>query len=154
LRKYLRGLRVRKMSQRTDKFSIILGRNYIETLLLTLTQFEIAYPNIQEYIVKRLQYEIEGLSLSYPSILKIYHKNVIKRFKDTYQDIPVPELRSFDVYDQIVEHLKKYKSKILPKRASIHPEEAEKKIREVACRIIRSAIHATLYETGIIKVSA
>ena len=136
-----------------SNINIIPGRNYIETLLLTLTQIELLYPNLEEYIVKRLQYEIEGLSLAYPNILNIYKKNVIDRFKEEFKDIPVPALRKYSIYEQLVEHLLKYKYKILGKNTVIHPEEAEKKIREVCIRIVRAAIHATLYEAGLIKVS-
>ena len=136
--------------------ALVYGRNYVETLVLTLTNYELLNPSIdvQEYITKRLEYELQAISLSYPYIARIYREYVIKRFKDTYPELPEPNITSTNIYDTIKDHLRKYRRQIIKNPRSIRPGDLDKLIRQRTIDIVKPSIIAVLYKARFLSLGS
>ncbi len=135
--------------------NLIHGKNYVETLLLTLTQFEMMNPklDVREYIVKRLEEEVVALSRAIPYIKNIYRDFVKEILEKEFRDIPLPDLTQSDyLYDIVLDWMKRNARYILREAYFVmYPTQREERLREQAIRIVRTALMATLYKCGIVS---
>ena len=135
--------------------NLIHGKNYVETLLLTLTQFEMMNPklDVREYIVKRLEEEVVALSRAIPYIKNIYRDFVKEILEKEFRDIPLPDLTQSDyLYDIVLDWMKRNAQYILREAYFVmYPTQREERLREQAIRIVRTALMATLYKCGIVS---
>ncbi len=134
--------------------ALLYGRNYIETLVLTLTNYELLNPSldVQEYITKRLEYELQAIALSYPYIAKIYKEYVLRRFRETYPDIPEPNITNMNVYNTILDHLRKHKKTIIKNPRSLRPGDLDKKLKQLTIDIVKPSILAVLYKARFLSL--
>lgn len=134
---------------------IIIGRNYIETLLLTLTKIEFSSPTIDTLIriVLRVEDEICGLSMVMDEVKNVYTKTFKKMIKEYFgKDLPLPDtlFERCNVIQGALEYLLKNPSVAV--EGKYLTSVAEEKIKTTVARIGRATIFATLYSLGLIKV--
>lgn len=137
--------------------AIIHGRNFVETLILSLTQYEMINPSIEvrEYVTTKLEEELCGLSYSIPMIANIYREVVAKIVNELYPELPRPELRGCFLYDQLLEWLRAHYHHVLGERSDFMPErDIERELRRIAVKVIRTAIMAALYKCSMVSIKA
>lgn len=136
--------------------ALLYGRNYIETLVLTLTNYELLNPSldVQEYITKRLEYELQAIALSYPYIAKIYKEYVLRRFRETYPEIPEPNITNMNVYNTILDHLHKHKKSVIKNPRGLRPGDLDKKLKQLAIDIVKPSILAVLYKARFLSLGS
>jgi len=137
--------------------AIIHGRNFVETLILSLTQYEMINPSIEvrEFVTVKLEEELCALSYSIPMLANIYREVVSDILNDLYPDLPRPELRGCFIYEQLLEWLRAHYHHILGERGDFMPErDVERELRRIAIKVIRSAIMAALYKSSMVSTKA
>jgi len=132
---------------------IVYGSNYIETLILTLTNLELSNPRLYYYTTKRLEEELLAMGIAYKQILNTYKKYVIENFKSKFPQLPLPELKRDSYLEEIIEHLRKHQHRVIENIETWSEKEIESKILQLALSIVRPSILATFYKIGVIKVS-
>jgi len=134
---------------------IVLGRNFIESLVLTLIKHEINNPSVEvrEAVTTELEEELCGLSYAIPFIANIYRESVIRIIRDLFPDIALPDLRGCFIYEQVKQWIFAHRFEILEKRGELmHVKDIERQVKSLAIRITRSAIMSTLYKAGIVPI--
>lgn len=135
---------------------IIRGRTYIETLILTLTQieFQSTDPDVLFKIASRLEVEICALSVVMPELHYYYAMSLRQLIKTEFgRDIALPD-ELFDrcsILAGILEYLSENPKYVLEGRFTT--TDALARIKTVLSRIAISAIHATFYRAGMIRIS-
>ncbi len=136
--------------------TLIHGRNYIETLLLTFTQYELMNRSldVMEFIVKRLEEEIVALSYAIPYIRNLYRDYVRNLLEKEFRDLPLPDLDESDyLYDQVLGWMYRHAKQILGSRYNALTEsERRNNLRALCVRIVRTALMATLYKCGLVSI--
>lgn len=139
-----------------DDRSIVIGRNYIETLILTLTKIEFMSPTTDMLIriVLRLEDEICALSSIIPEAKTLYQstfKNMVKEYFG--KTLPIPDTLITDrcnICQTILEYLLQNPSIVVEGRYL--SSETEEKIKSYIARIGRASIFSTFYALGLIKI--
>jgi len=134
---------------------IVLGRNFIESLVLTLIKHEINNPmlEVREAVTLELEEELCGLSYAFPPIINIYRESVTKVIKDMFPDIVLPDLKGCFLYEQVKRWIHMHRAEILERKGELmHLKDVERQERNLAIRIIRAAIMATLYKIGVVPI--
>lgn len=136
---------------------LILGRNYIESLLLTLTQLEFSIgatlEDRLEYIL-RLEEEICALSMGSRVVRNEYHKALKELLGEEFPDLPKPTFRTCFASKALREWIDTYSEKIFGSTIYLGDSSSiEKGKRELLARLLRTAIMAALYNTGIVSTS-
>ena len=134
---------------------IIVGRNFIETLILTLTQYELVNPNIEvrERVTQRLEEELCALGYSIPFVVNSYRQTVARIIEQQFPDLPKPDLKGCFLYEQVLTWLNRHRVQIFEKQIEVlHLRDVDLKIKMIAVRIIRSAIMSVLYKCAIVSV--
>ncbi|MEM1913973.1 MAG: hypothetical protein QW067_12605 [Thermofilaceae archaeon] len=134
---------------------IVIGRNYIETLLLTLTKIEFTSPSVDVLvrIVVRLEDEVCGLSTLMEDVRNVYTRTFKKMLKEYFgKDLPLPDslFEKCNVVQNALDYLLKNPNVAVEGRYLTSV--AEEKIKTTVARIGRASIFATLYSLGLIKV--
>lgn len=133
---------------------LILGSNYIETLVLTFEQFLLHSNDLdtQEYIVLRLEELVCSIGLYMPFIVNSYHSKILSIIQSMYSDIPYPELNYCYAYNTLLKWAMDNTKEILGTESNIVPvDQAQEKLKQQIIRITRTAILSTLMEAGFIK---
>jgi len=136
---------------------IIHGRNFVETLILTLTQYELVSPTLEvrEFVTQRLEEELCGLAYSYPIIRNIYKATVLEILKEMFPELPSPELHGCFIYEKVLEWLKNHQHHILGPRAEFMPEpDVEKELRRIAIKVVRTAVMSAFYRCSMVSLRA
>ncbi len=145
------------MSKQLREPRLVLGRNYVETLVLTFEQFQLFMPtlDVAEYIVKRLEETLCSIAYTLPYIKNVYHNKIMTILGEMFPDLPRPDFKSCFAYDTLVNWMKNNKNDIMKmsEMGLIPFEEMENKIKEMTIHIIRTAVISTLIETGIISIT-
>lgn len=134
---------------------ILIGRTYIETLILTLTQFEFLQPDpdLMIRIAERLEIEVCALSTIMNSV-KTYYANSLKQLiKEVFgKDISLPT----DMFNKcmIVESLMNYliSNPDIVFDTRLTTTDASNKIKNMVARIAISAIHSAFYQSKLIRI--
>ncbi len=130
------------------------GRNYIETLLIMLTHYELANPDprIIEIILQRLEEHVCAVGLSQPYIIRNYRDHIRTMVSKMYPDLPVPELK--DEWCFICSYIESWLYENMEKIVeSRHPEKARLEIKIQVNRICRAALLAALYDAALIPMT-
>lgn len=142
------------MSERRER--ILIGRTYIETLLLNLTQIEFTNPSpdVMVRIVSRLEEEVCALSTIIPEVKTMYGRKYRELVKEYFgRDLPIPD----NIFEQcfIIENLLNYllrnPSMVLEHKRFLSTE-ADKYIKSIVARLGKSAALLSFYACGLIKV--
>ena len=134
---------------------IIQGRNFIETLILSMTQYELTNPGLetQELITRKLEEELCALSYSTPFIKNFYHETIKKLLTELYPDLPLPSFKSCFAFDDVLEWMNKHMDIILKEKSElITLRDAEKQVRQRCIHVVRTAIKATFYKAALVSV--
>lgn len=142
------------MSGPNDR-GIVVGRNYIETLVLTLTKIEFTAPStdILVRIVLRLEDEVCALSSVVPEAKAIYLETFRRMLKEYFgKSLPVPEtlMDRCNICQSMLEYLLQNPSVVVEGRHL--SSETEEKIKSGVARVGRASIFTTFYVLGLIKV--
>lgn len=134
---------------------LVLGRTYIETLILTLTEREIEAVEPDELIriARRLEDEVCALSISMPFIKTLYANALTTLVKEMFgKDLVLPP-ELFDrcmIIDGLLEYLTQNPNLVLKSR---YPStDAINKIKNIIAHIAISAIHSVFYMTNMIRL--
>ncbi|RLG67000.1 hypothetical protein DRN93_05280 [archaeon] len=144
------------MGMRAREPGLVLGRNYVETLILTYEQFQLLSPglDIQEYIVVRLEELLCSIAYTSPHIKNIYHRKIWNILQEQYPDLPRPDLKSCFAYNRVKKWLDDNKKYVVETDLSLATMDTiQEYILKTAIQIIRTAVISTLMETGVIKLS-
>lgn|GEM_PF-6732584 len=136
---------------------IIQGRNFIETLILSLTQYEISTPSLEvkESVTKKLEEEICALSYSIPFIKNFYHQTIYKIIEEMFPDIAKPEFKTCFAYDEVLDWARRHRTEIFKERNEILTiRDVERELRALTIKIIRTAIMAVVYKSSLVSVKA
>jgi len=130
---------------------IVYGRNYVETLVLTLVQFELANPDGSDIVVAKLEEELCSLAMVNPQ-LEVYYREAIARLLDEmFPELPKPNLRGCFQLEAVRRWLRANKHQILEaEKDMLKAQDVEKYLRSIAHKIVRTAVLGTLYKTGIL----
>ena len=136
---------------------LILGKNYVETLILTFEQFLLQNPGdlgLQEYIVKKLERVLCSIAYTVPHIRNVYHSKVREILGEMFPDLPKPDFKTCFVLGTLVEWMRSNRGDIIKmsELGVISMDEVNEKIRESAIDIIQTAIFSTLIEASIINM--
>ncbi|MEM2569225.1 MAG: hypothetical protein QXT67_04725 [Candidatus Bathyarchaeia archaeon] len=134
---------------------LILGRTYIETLILTLTEREIEAVEPDELIriAERLEIEVCALSINMPSLKTLYAnalKTLIKEIFGRDLTLPPEIFERCMIVDGLLEYLTQNPKLVLQGRYS--STDAVNKIKSIIARLAISAIHSIFYTTNMIKL--
>lgn len=133
---------------------LVLGSNYIETLVLTFEQFLLHSNDIetQEYIVLRLEEIVCSIGLYMPFIVNSYHSKILRIISNMYSDIPQPEFHYCYAYNTLLKWALNNSKEILGLQNSmVTVDQAEEMLKQQIIRIVRTAILSTLMEAGFIR---
>ena len=139
-----------------ERRPLIYGRNFVETLVLTLLYYELQQPDlpVREYIVMRLEEELCSLAMMNPQLEVYYREAVAGILDEMYPELPKPEFRGCFAYERVKAWLRGHEEKILEiERDLIEFRDVERRVREVAVRIIRTAILGVLHKVGVLSVA-
>jgi len=142
--------------QQVDRRLLVYGRNFIETLVLTLLHYELQQPDlgVREYIVLKLEEELCGLSFAMPQIAQLYREAVAEILDETYPELPKPEFRGCFAYEKVKAWLRNHEDRILEaERDLVEFKDADRRIKEIAVRITRTAILGVLHKAGVLSVA-
>lgn len=126
---------------------LIIGRNFIETLILTHEEMLLKYTPTEKLYesVQSIEEVICALSLISPDIGDEYIKGVKHFFKLNIPYIPEPELKGCFLLEQVKEYLSKFGSDVLMDRSTIGVEE---KIKLLSARIVKATQLYLLMKLG------
>lgn len=135
---------------------ILLGRTYIETLVLTLTQIEFTMPSADVLlrIVMRLEDEVCGLGVIIPQLKDVYRRNLKQLSKDYFgRDLPVPDniFERCNAIENLLGYLLKDPNVVVEGRYVTSV--AEEKIKTLVARLGRSAVLSAFYACGLIRTA-
>jgi len=138
---------------------IILGRNFVESLVLTLISIEFSAPPTlehQESIVRRLEEEIVAIGTSLPLALNTYRDIVVAILKEEFPDLIPPEeqLKSKAyLFDVVAQWIDANLHHILGDQVRVmHPRDRVRFVKKKTIQIIRTAVQATLYKLGFLTI--
>lgn len=139
-----------------ERERMIIGRSYIETLIINLTQIEFSTqdPDVIIRIVSRLEEEVCGLSTSIPELKIIYTSRFKELIKEYFgHDLPIPDsiFSKCFIIENMLEYLLRNPYVVLGEKRYITTE-AERRIKNIVGRLSKSALLVALYSTGLIKV--
>lgn len=138
-----------------NRRGLILGRTYIETLILTLTEREIEAVDPEELIriARRLEVEVCALSINMP-FLKTLYANALKTLvKEMFgKDLALPSelFERCMMIDGLLDYLTQNPRLVLRERSP--STDATDKIKSIIARLAISAIHSIFYTTNMIKL--
>lgn len=140
-----------------ERQRLVTGRNYIETLILTLTQLEFTAGldmDSKLAVILRLEEELCALSMSHRILRNTYHSALLELIREEYPNLPPPEFKSCFASRALREWIDMHSSVIFG--GSIHFGSAAT-LREgekaLLARLLRTAIMATFYSAGIISLT-
>jgi len=130
---------------------LVFGRNYVETLVLTLIQHELSNPDTGDLVVAKLEEELCSLAMVNPQ-LEVHYREAITRLMDEmYPELPKPNLRGCFQLEAVKRWLRTQKRYILEAEKDIlRVQDVEKYIKAIAHKIVKTAVLGTLYKTGIL----
>ena len=134
---------------------LVVGRNYVETLLLTFTQIELMEGDVDTRLALTLRIEEEICALSQVSrvLRNEYHKALAELLREEFPDLPVPEFRECFASKKLREWVELYGDKIFKGRYWVEPtSELEKAKKELLARLLRTALMSALYATGTVSL--
>jgi hypothetical protein len=143
--------------RRVERRPIIHGRNFIETLLLTLMHFELEHPSleVEEYTARRLEEELCSVSYSIVVVRNFYHEMIRRMLSELYPDLPQPEFKSCFAMEEVMSWLSRNTRTILKEKSDLVTiRDAERHVKQLGVRIIRTALKAALYKAGMISVKS
>lgn len=137
-----------------EETRILVGRNYIETLLLTLTRVEFTYTSTDTLvrIVLRLEDEVCALSTIMEEVKQVYGNTFKAMIKEYFgKDLPLPSnlFERCNIVYNVLEYLSRNPGVALEGRYLT--SEAEEKIKNIVARIGRASIFSTFYTLGLVK---
>ena len=140
------------MSMERREPRLILGRNYIETLILTMTQFELVAGSekLEEFVVRRLEQELCARALVIQAIGNEYRKSLVKLLKMHYPDIPEPPLQGCFLIDQLYDYIIKNPHAFFGDVSATRRTDVERAARRISIKFARSAIMAALFSAGMV----
>lgn len=133
---------------------ILIGRTYVETLVLTLTQIEFSAPSTELLlrIVMRLEDEVCGISTIMPELKELYRRNLRVLSKEYFgKDLPIPEsiFERCNALENLLSYLLREPNVVVEGRYVTSV--AEERIRMLVARLGRSAVLSAFYACGLIK---
>jgi len=134
---------------------IITGRNYVETLILTLMAIEMENPTLEarESITRRLEEELCSISSGMRFMKNMYKKLVYEKIEDEFKDVAKPDLDGCFLYEQVLNWIKENKNVLLGKKSIYMSKyDVDRAVREIALRIIRTSVMGAFYIGGFIGV--
>lgn len=145
------------MAEAPRRERLVLGRNFVETLILTHEQMLLSVnPDPRQFVagiyesVSRIEEVVCALALGRPAIADSYVRAVKLVISQAYPDLPEPELRGCFILDQVRDYMTRYAPRILG--PGIHID-VEQQIMYRAVRVVRSAQLHVLAELGSLSVS-
>jgi|GEM_PF-5697702 len=146
------------MGAQKDRIRFFTGRNFIESLVYTLTyiefqaRLETRRQNLA-FLVAELERQLCGLARAIPQVKKIYHDYVRETLREYYKDYPLPQLGpSCMVRDVIIEWFKANESLIFRDELAVEPSEVvAREIERIADNILHQSIMGALYKAGVIS---
>ena len=150
-----RGKVVPRRGRGREESFLVFGRNFVETVILTFIKMEMAHPDVKvaERVIRWLEDEVVcALGLANPVVSNVYREMTLKIIDEMFPDLPKPELTGCFIYDQVMLWVDKYWNEIYPKfYQSVKPHERDTQVMNIAIRIIRRALFATLYKVGYLS---
>ena len=144
--------------QKRDRVPFLGGRNFIESIVYTLTyiEFQARLDYRREnlsFLVVELERQLCGLARAVPQIKKIYHSYVRETLKEMYKNYPLPSLGpACPVRDLLIEWMSREKEKLLGINLDLVSEEqANRQVQAIVDSILHQAIMGTLYKAGVLS---
>jgi len=134
---------------------LVMGRNFIETIILTLEQYVLRNPGLdsETYRAQRLEAEVCRFAGAYPVVERFYHDYIYERLEKEFPDLPRPEFRSCRVYstlyDWIMDNHPEWSRLI--KRGYGTREQWDEEVRKIVNEIVTDAVLATLTKLGFLS---
>jgi len=139
----------------SQKYPMILGRNFIETLVLTLISHELTSPNLEvsELITTKLEEELCSLSFSMPMITNMYREATLKVIEELMPDVPKPDLKGCFMFEQVKNWLYVNRHIVLEKRSELlHVKDIDRQLRYLSTKISRTAIMSVFYKCSLLTI--
>jgi len=134
---------------------LVLGRNYVETLILTHEQYILEAPTLEilEYITMREEELLCSIAMVQQYIMNSYHDKIHQMIQQQHPEIPYSNPNTCFTYRHLLDWMKRNKDRILGSRKDIiTPQTIEEELKRMAMRIVRTAVLSTLMESGIIRI--
>ena len=146
------------MSQRRERVPFIGGRNFIESIVYSLTYIEYQYRletrrESLAFLVSELERQLCGLARAVPQIKNIYHEYVRETLEENYTDYPLPELGpQCNVRGLLIEWFRNNKNRMFKDMIGIiSPERLDREIESRVDTILHQAIMGSLYKAGVLS---
>ena len=140
---------------------LTLGRNYVETLVLSLMNLEYQSlgsgreSEVAVYVARTLEEAVCSLGYVDEFVRTTYVKSLQRVFKGMFPDIPEPSWDSCYNFEKLVEHLWDYRGRVL----GVSPDlltrsEKTRKIAPLAAKVVRTAVIGTFAKLGLITMGS
>jgi len=143
--------------ERRERQRLVLGRTFVETLILTLLQTTLTagmkYEDYVKLLSKILEEEIETLCIRFPALKQKYVEYVKKYFNEVFgEKIPVFKIDAKgNVRSQIENVLIENIEKVIPKYRSMEKADIEREIDFIVSKTILIASKSLLRDIGEIR---
>ncbi len=146
-------------TEERPRHRLVLGRNFIESMILTLLAIEFSSPPTleqQEAIARRMETEVAAIATWIPSAQAEYVNNVIKILRREFPMLRPPERefrKKLYLFDEVFNWIMRNLHNILGDQVRVmHPRDKERFAKIKTITIIRTAVQATLYKMGFLTV--
>ncbi len=140
----------------TRRQRLVLGKNFIETLILTLTQMELfegADLDFKLAVTRKLEEELCAMSHVSHMLKNTYHEALLNLISEEFPDLPKPKLRSCFASRELEQWIDAYTDKIFSAELGFETTETiEVKKKELLIRLLRTAIMSAFYATGSVSI--
>jgi len=143
------------VSRLSRETRLIVGRNFIETLILTAMQLELVAPSLElsESVVMRLEEELCAVAYSMPIIKQVYHRTILDIVGEMFPDLPKPDIKYCFAYETLKQWLLQHVGIVMGEKIKyMHTKDVDSWIRRTAIRICRTAIMSVFYKTSIVMI--